>query len=453
MTSSLCVPLPGEAGSERMTGCNPESRGRSHAFHPRRWRRTRSRTRTSPSSSRASQSAPRGVPPRRYGARRGLPSCGRRRPAACATPTDPSPSSARWAPSPRASSRPGCARGPACASVPRCGTGSSATRRHARSLRATPIGGPDSRATCRCTPTRPTAPRVWRTWSRRPARSAITTSRSRTTARRCASRTEWTRPDWRPRASGSTPSTPGGMPTWALRAIEMDLTPEGAGDMDPSALARLDLVLGAFHSKLRLREDQTERYLTALANPDVHVLAHPRGRIYNFRACLSADWERVARRAAETGTALEIDAYPDRQDLDVDRLRVVAESGGWVSIGTDAHTPSELVFFEIGIAAAILAGLPRERILNYLPLRQLREWAGRIRARRHGDPAKRSVAMAGKRETIDTTPGKQGGSRYVRRDSGGRFSTDQVRAGRSVAQDRRVKAKNKAPKGMKDRGD
>src|SRR3989454_79060 len=51
MTSSLCVPLPGEAGSERMTGCNPESRGRSHAFHPRRWRRTRSRTRTSPSSS------------------------------------------------------------------------------------------------------------------------------------------------------------------------------------------------------------------------------------------------------------------------------------------------------------------------------------------------------------------------------------------------------------------
>src|SRR2546428_834710 len=152
-------------------------------------------------------------------------------------------------------------------------------------------------------------------------------------------------------------------------------------------------------------------------------------------------------------TALEIDAYPDRQDLDVDRLRVVAESGGWVSIGTDAHTPSELAFFEIGIAAAIVAGLPRERILNYLPLRQLREWAGRIRARRHGDPAKRSVAMAGKRETIDTTPGKQGGSRYVRRDSGGRFSTDQVRAGRSVAQDRRVKAKNKAPKGMKDRGD
>src|SRR2546430_7020952 len=141
-----------------------------------------------------------------------------------------------------------------------------------------------------------------------------------------------------------------GSGTLVLRSIEMDITPDGAGDMDPGVLARLDLVLGAFHSKLRLRDDQTERYFRGLANPDIHVLAHPRGRIYNFRAGLSCDWERVARRAAETGTALEIDAYPDRQDLDVDRLRVVAEWGGWGSIGTAAPTPSELAFFEVGIA-------------------------------------------------------------------------------------------------------
>jgi hypothetical protein len=62
-----------------------------------------------------------------------------------------------------------------------------------------------------------------------------------------------------------------------LRSIEMDLTPEGAGDMDPRMLAGLDLVLGAFHSKLRLRDDQTERYFRALENPDIQVLAHPRG--------------------------------------------------------------------------------------------------------------------------------------------------------------------------------
>src|SRR5947207_10859670 len=100
-----------------------------------------------------------------------------------------------------------------------------------------------------------------------------------------------------------------------LRSIEMDLTPEGAGDMDPETLAGLDLVLGAFHSKLRLRDDQTDRYFRGLDNPDIQVLAHPRGRIYNFRAGLSCDWQRVAHRAAETGTAPEIAAYPARQDL------------------------------------------------------------------------------------------------------------------------------------------
>ncbi|HEX9267635.1 MAG TPA: PHP domain-containing protein [Candidatus Limnocylindria bacterium] len=170
-----------------------------------------------------------------------------------------------------------------------------------------------------------------------------------------------------------------------LRGIEMDLTPEGAGDMDPAVLARLDLVLGAFHSKLRLRDDQTERYFRGLENPDIHVLAHPRGRIYNFRAGLSCDWERVARHAVETGTALEIDAYPDRQDLDVERLRIVAAEGAWVSIGTDAHTPAELVFLEIGIAAAILAGIPRGRVLNLLSARDLADRVGLIRATKKRD--------------------------------------------------------------------
>jgi histidinol phosphatase-like PHP family hydrolase len=171
-----------------------------------------------------------------------------------------------------------------------------------------------------------------------------------------------------------------GSGTLVLRSIEMDLKPDGAGDMDPTVLAGLDLVLGAFHSKLRLRDDQTDRYFRGLENPDIQVLAHPRGRIYNFRAGLTCDWERVARHACETGTALEIDAYPDRQDLDVERLRIVAAEGAWISIGTDAHTPAELVFLEIGVAAAILAGVSRDRILNLLSAHELAERVGLIRA-------------------------------------------------------------------------
>jgi histidinol phosphatase-like PHP family hydrolase len=160
----------------------------------------------------------------------------------------------------------------------------------------------------------------------------------------------------------------------ALRSIEMNLSPTGEGDMDPAALARLDLVLGAFHSRLRVREDQTTRYVAAVSNPTVHVLAHPRGRRFGARLGLTADWRVVFEAAAEHRTAVEIDAHPDRQDLDVELLNVARETGVTFSIGTDAHHPDELGFLNIGLAAALRAGLPRERILNFAPTEALLRW-------------------------------------------------------------------------------
>jgi DNA polymerase (family 10) len=162
-----------------------------------------------------------------------------------------------------------------------------------------------------------------------------------------------------------------------LTGIEMNLSPEGEGDMDPEALARLDVVLGAFHSKLRLKEDQTERYVAALANRTVHVLAHPRGRMFNFRLGLTADWPRVFAAAERTGTALEIDASPARQDLNVELLRVARHFDVVFSIGTDAHSPAELAHMEFGLAAAIRAGIDRGRILDFWPIERLLAWAGR----------------------------------------------------------------------------
>lgn len=164
-----------------------------------------------------------------------------------------------------------------------------------------------------------------------------------------------------------------------LRSIEMNISPDGSGDMDPAALAELDIVLGAFHSKLRLKEDQTERYLAALANPTINVLAHPRGRIWNFRLGLSADWARVCAEAARVGKALEIDCYPDRQDLNVDLLRIARDAGCSISIGTDAHHPDELAFIDLGIAAAREADTPADRILNCMPPEELRAWARQMR--------------------------------------------------------------------------
>ncbi|PYL47927.1 MAG: hypothetical protein DMF32_10125, partial [Verrucomicrobia bacterium] len=140
-----------------------------------------------------------------------------------------------------------------------------------------------------------------------------------------------------------------------LRSIEMNLNPRGEGDMSPGSLRSLDLVLGSFHSALRTTEDQTERYLAALRNPHVHILGHPRGRIYNFRLGLKADWPHVFAEAARLDKALEIDCYPDRQDLNVALLKVARNHGTRISLGTDAHHAWQLEFIDLGLAAALRA--------------------------------------------------------------------------------------------------
>jgi DNA polymerase (family 10) len=164
-----------------------------------------------------------------------------------------------------------------------------------------------------------------------------------------------------------------------LRSIEMNLSPEGEGDMDEDALLSLDLVLGAFHSKLRLTEDQTDRYVAGLRNRTVNVLAHPRGRRFGVRLGLQADWRRVFEAARENNKALEIDSFPDRQDLNVELLELARDVGVRISIGTDAHSVAELRFIEFGLAAAIRARIPRERILNYMPRDELLAWAAEVR--------------------------------------------------------------------------
>jgi histidinol phosphatase-like PHP family hydrolase len=166
-----------------------------------------------------------------------------------------------------------------------------------------------------------------------------------------------------------------------LRSIEMNLTPSGEGDVDAKTLSSLDIVLGSFHSSLRKTDEQTDRYLAALAHPQLHVLAHPRGRIYNFRIGLSADWPRVFAFAAEQDKAVEVDAYPDRQDLDVALLELARDAGCRISIGTDAHAHRQLEWIDLGTAAALKAGIPCDRILNLMPRDELLAWASGITSR------------------------------------------------------------------------
>ena len=167
-----------------------------------------------------------------------------------------------------------------------------------------------------------------------------------------------------------------------LSSIELNLNPRGQGDMDSRALAKLDIVLGSFHSVLRVKQDQTERYLAALRNPDIQILGHPRGRIYNYRLGLKADWARVFAEAARLDKAVEIDCYPDRQDLNLSLLKMARIEGSRVSLGTDAHHPWQLEFIELGLAVGLKAKIPADRIINFLPLEELRHWVGKVRTRR-----------------------------------------------------------------------
>jgi histidinol phosphatase-like PHP family hydrolase len=159
-----------------------------------------------------------------------------------------------------------------------------------------------------------------------------------------------------------------------LKAVEMNLNTTGEGDMDPVFLQDRELVLGSFHSALRETRDSTPRYLDAIANPFVRVIGHPRARKYNRRLGLVANWERVLEAAALSGTAMEINSFPDRQDFNVEVLKLASDENVF-SIGTDAHSTDEMHLFEFGLAAAAKAGIDRKRILNFWSADEIVEWA------------------------------------------------------------------------------
>src|SRR6185437_15218390 len=121
----------------------------------------------------------------------------------------------------------------------------------------------------------------------------------------------------------------------------------------------------------------------ALRNPDIQILGHPRGRIYNYRLGLTADWARVFDMATQMDKAIEIDAYPDRQDLSLDLVKIAKRSGCRISFGTDSHDPLQLRFIDFAIASAIKAGVKQERILNCISVKGLKNWAATVRENQH----------------------------------------------------------------------
>lgn len=159
-----------------------------------------------------------------------------------------------------------------------------------------------------------------------------------------------------------------------IKGIEANILADGALDMTPAELRRLELVLAAPHSKLRSSEDQTERLVTAVTTPGVRILAHPRGRKAGTRPGISADWPRVFAAAAKANVAIEIDGDPSRQDIDFTLAPQAVAAGCLFALDSDAHSVEELRYAETAIAHARLAGIPKARIVNTWPLDRLLTW-------------------------------------------------------------------------------
>ncbi len=157
-----------------------------------------------------------------------------------------------------------------------------------------------------------------------------------------------------------------------LRGMEVDILADGGLDLEEDMLTELDVVLVSVHSRFDLpAAEQTKRILRAVQHPEVSILAHPTGRQINRRDGMSFDLDAVLECAAEHRVAVELNAHPDRLDLNDVQLMQARARGCDVVISTDAHRISDLDLMRYGVEQARRAWLGPESVLNTLPLEAL----------------------------------------------------------------------------------
>ena len=159
-----------------------------------------------------------------------------------------------------------------------------------------------------------------------------------------------------------------------LPGTEVDILKDGSLDLPDAILARLSVVVASVHSSFKQnREVITARIIRAMRNPYVTILGHPTGRLLGEREAYDVDLEQVIKAARDTGTFLEVNAYPQRLDLDDIHCKRAKELGVTMAIGTDSHTISQLEQMPFGVAVARRGWLERKNLLNTLNLDDLRE--------------------------------------------------------------------------------
>lgn len=163
-----------------------------------------------------------------------------------------------------------------------------------------------------------------------------------------------------------------------LTGIEVDILDDGTLDLPDRALAPLDVVIAAVHSKFELsRARQTARILAALDNPHVRILAHPLGRLIDWREPYDLDMLAVIRKCKTRRIALELNAHPERLDLIDIHCRMARDEGVPVAIDSDAHSVHDFDNLVHGIGQARRGWLEKADVLNTRPLDLLMRWLQR----------------------------------------------------------------------------
>jgi DNA polymerase (family 10) len=163
---------------------------------------------------------------------------------------------------------------------------------------------------------------------------------------------------------------------------EVDILPDGSLDLPDDLLDKLDVVVAAVHSKMDMAQgDMTKRVLKALAHPAVNILAHPTGRLINQREPFAIDLEEIFHAAKENDVAVELNAQPDRLDLNDLHVFRAREIGVKIVINTDAHSAEQLHFIRYGIDQARRGWLEKRQVLNAMAQPQLENWLKQRRQR------------------------------------------------------------------------
>jgi DNA polymerase (family 10) len=154
-----------------------------------------------------------------------------------------------------------------------------------------------------------------------------------------------------------------------LKSIELNIDDEGGVDYPTEVLARFDYCIASLHHGFsQSREQATRRLLVAMENPYVDIIGHPTGRLLGSRDPFDLDMEAIIAKAAETGTILELNAHPERLDLNDVHLRMARKAGVRIAIDTDAHEARQFGHIRWGIATARRGWMSAADVVNTAPV-------------------------------------------------------------------------------------